>query len=298
MRFGPARIHIVADTAPHDTEDTWSLYWIFQYKEKETPDLRITVRMDPPPPARELRLLGEVSTHWHLYEDGDLYRLEVMDRVSLKPKQIVMFDKTWSEAAVHVIPLTYRAPKRLRSGWVLCDLMEPLVQWWLSSWLALRDKGMVFHASAVAFENQGLIFIGESGAGKTTLARLCSQEKDATVLNDERIVLWRDGPGWRVGGTPWHGELAKASAETAGLARVCLLKKAPFERFTPRSGVSFMMEIVQQAFLPVWSAEAMNRSLELIERLLHEVPSGELQFRKDPQVVEFLRNLVKSEVLA
>ena len=151
---------------------------------------------------------------------------------------------------------------------------------------------------AVSLDGRGLAFIGESGAGKTTLARICSQAGIAKVLNDERIVLWREGSRWRVGGTPWHGELAQVSPELASLGHVCLLKKASDEHFVPRSGAAFMMDIVSQAFLPLWSPEAMDRCMGLIDRLLQEVPSGELHFRKDPHVAEFIKSLASPAEVA
>jgi len=291
IRIGPARIHVIADAPPHDVEDTWSVYWSFQYQGDDEPDLRIHVRLDAPPSARAPHLVGEVSSHWRLFEESDHFRMEIIEQVSLKPRHIVLFSKSWDDAMVHVMRPDPQASERMRSGWVLCDLMEPLVQWWLSSWLALRDIGVVLHASGVSVDGRGLAFIGESGAGKTTLARICAQEGIAKVLNDERIVLWREGSRWRVGGTPWHGELVQASPEAASLGHVCLLKKASEEHFVLRSGAGFMLDIVSQAFLPVWSREAMDRCMGLIDGLLQEVPSGELRFRRDPQVARFIKGL-------
>ena len=57
------------------------------------------------------------------------------------------------------------------------------------SYLVIREKrGALLHAAAVAKDNRGLVFVGPSGAGKTTIARLA---KGYTVLDDELVLLKR-----------------------------------------------------------------------------------------------------------
>jgi hypothetical protein len=297
FKIGPAIIHIDAESEPHDLEDTWSFYWSFLDRSETPPSLRLRLRQSAPAPQANAPLLGELADDWRVYDEGTRYRLEVIDPVGLQPKQIAFFSRDWSEADVHQIPLTYDAPPRLRSGWVVCDLMEPLVQWWMSTWLAERETGFVVHASSVALEEQGLVFVGESGAGKSTIAQF-ALEKGGVVLNDERSLIWKDGQTWHVSGTPWHGEFAEVSAQPYPLHSFFYLQKAAEEDIVPVSAAAAMAVILPQMFMPLWNSKYTETLLVLLQQLLEDVYNGELRFRKSPAVIDFLRTRLHSRVPA
>jgi hypothetical protein len=301
FKIGPAVIRIEADSVPHDAEDEGSFYWSFLQSLETSPSLRLRLRsaasQDDVPAKKEAPLLGELSDHWRLYDEGAVFRLEVIDPVGLQPKQIAFFSRDWAIAEVFKIPLAYAAPPRLRSGWVVCDLMEPLIQWWMSTWLAASGKGFVVHASSIGLEGHGMIFIGESGAGKSTISRL-AQEKGGIVLNDERSVLWNDSGKWFVSGTPWHGEFAQASAGHFPLHSLFLLRKADRESIRAVPTTRGIAAIVPQIFMSLWSAPLTDSTLALLHRALQETRWGELYFRKDAVAIDFLRNELRPRVPA
>jgi hypothetical protein len=152
---------------------------------------------------------------------------------------------------------------------------------------------MILHGSAVVMNHQGFAFIGPSEAGKTAIARLCRMEAKATILNDETILLWHDGLKWQVTGTPWYGSARIVSPLVVPLSGVYFLKKAPQNQWMPLDPDESVMRLVSEAFLPIWSTEAMNGLLSSMERLILEVPTGELHFRKDPSIVDYLKTGLK-----
>lgn len=89
---------------------------------------------------------------------------------------------------------------------------------WANNYLL---KGFVFliHASAVEIEkNSSVIFIGTSGAGKTTVSKYC-HEDGCLVLSDETILLWKESNNYYTQGTPWHG----SEKSVIGSAKICKL---------------------------------------------------------------------------
>ena len=78
--------------------------------------------------------------------------------------------------------------------------------------LLARGRGVEVHACGVEdSDGRGYLFVGQSGAGKTTIARLCENAGGAQVLSDDRIILRSlDGRIWMYG-TPWQGEAEFAS---------------------------------------------------------------------------------------
>lgn len=290
LKIGPAVIEIQADRPP---QDEWRPNHIpFTYTGEEHPTLTIRVRTDPPPARGNAALIGECVTQWQLYAQGDRRRLEVLEQTHFEPKQVALINGGFDQADVHLLPRTNRIAKVLETGWFLAEVMSPLLQWWLTARLAHQADGMILHGSAIVLRNVALAFVGPSGAGKTTIVRWCQDEAQATVLNDERILIWcRDGR-WHVGGTPWHGELPRVSSVSRPLTALFVLKKAATNRVARLSPIQCLRQLIPEAFLPIWTREGMEGLLETAARLAGEVPAGELEFVNDPSVAGFLQELI------
>ena len=293
LKIGPAIITIVADTFPED--DSLSSYRPFEYSGGESANLTLRIRTDPPPPRRNAPLIGELETQWQLYtQEGGQggRRLEILEQISFQPKQVALINTTFDQVDLHLLQLTDQIPGYPRSGWYLEEIMFPFIQWWLTAWAALRREGMVLHGSAISLNGEGLAFVGPTGSGKTTVVRRCRDQAKGTVLNDERIFIWKSEGGFQVSGTPWHGELPKVSYMSVPFIRLCFLQKGKVNRFIPLSPVQSLTHLMPQAFLPIWSREGMEGLLEINTQLLKEVPSGELQFVNDSSVVDFIQELI------
>ena len=85
--------------------------------------------------------------------------------------------------------------------------------------------GVELHACGVIDGGRGLLFIGNSGDGKTTTARLW-QNETAEIVSDDRVIVRAENGGWTMYGTPWHGEADICSAASAPLHRIYVLDKS------------------------------------------------------------------------
>lgn len=77
------------------------------------------------------------------------------------------------------------------------------------SFIAMLDGGLALHASGVALEGAGLVFMGPSEAGKTTIAEQLERAAGAVVLADDVVLVSADGmlhstPFSGVGKSPRH----------------------------------------------------------------------------------------------
>lgn len=285
LRIGPAIIAIVANRPPDDLAR--ASYLPFVYSGQESPTLMIRIHTDPPPSRGEAPLIGQLATQWDLFKHGSGYRLEIFEQIQFRPKQIALINHAFDQADVYLLEQR-GMPEYPQARWFLALLMNPFLQWWLTAHLARQAQGLVVHASAVALRGLGLAFVGPSGAGKTTIVRRCRDGAGAVVLNDERILIWRDEQGFQVSGTPWPGELQEASPLSVPLAGVFALRKGETNRLEQLLPIERVSRFVPEAFLPIWSPEAMAGLLETSDRLLREVPSGELQFVNGPSIVDYV----------
>ncbi len=206
--------------------------------------------------------------------------------------------------------------------------MFPTDQILLARVLADRD-GLFLHSGAVILDGAGLCFIGHSEAGKsTTMDLLCARLGDRVeVLCDDRNVVrwWPDGPppvpsqvagpdaadvaagaggdeaapsppGFWVHGTWSHGTVPLVSASQAPLRALVFLRQDECNeivRLTDRKDVS--SRILACIIRPFVTADWWEKTFDVVERLVAEVPAYEMRFDKSGAVVPQIEALAAAK---
>lgn len=138
--------------------------------------------------------------------------------------------------------------------------VDPLLGCALSSMLrvvlsqAVLPFGAVsLHAVALLCRNRGYLFMGRSGTGKSTHARLWLESVEkCELLNDDNPTVRLYGDHAFVYGTPWSGKTPCYRARRAPLSAAVRLKQASANRFTPRRDVeAFMTMLPSCAVFPL-----------------------------------------------
>lgn len=153
---------------------------------------------------------------------------------------------------------------------------------------ALADRqACFFHAAGMIINGKGLLFVGHSGAGKTTAAKML--RKQGQVLCDDRIIVRHHTDGLRIHGTWSHGDLADVSAASAPLSAILFLEKADTNRLVPvtkhRETAQLLVQYVVKSLV---TADWWEKILALIENIAGEVPAYRLQFDKSGRVGDIL----------
>ena len=149
-----------------------------------------------------------------------------------------------------------------------------------------RHGGMEVHACGVAWKGRALLFCGQSGAGKTTTARLWRRHRPpADVLSDDRmIVRARGGRLWAFG-TPWHGSGRFASPRGLPLGGIYFLARGRRSSVAPLPPPAAAAELFARSFPPPWEAAGITQMLGLCARVADDVPCARLRFRPDQSAV-------------
>jgi hypothetical protein len=149
--------------------------------------------------------------------------------------------------------------------------------------------GAEVHGCGLSVGRDGVLFVGQSGAGKTTTARLWEREPDTRVLSDDRIILREQEGELRMYGTPWHGEARLAAAEWAPLRALWFLRHGPENRAAPLTAADAVARLMTCSFFPFYHPDALAFTLEFFDRLTRRVPCRELTFVPDGSAVTFVR---------
>jgi len=201
----------------------------------------------------------------------------------LRPYKLAILNPTLSRGEVLL------DPSLLRPGQRPDPLEYPLDELLLVSLLAQR-RGVEVHGLGVRdSRGNGLLFAGQSGAGKTTLARLWAEASKDTILSDDRIVLRPTGDGITMYGTPWHGEAMYADPGSASLRQIFLLKHGTEDRLTGLAPAQAAARLFACSFVPFHNPEGLAFSLGFLERVVREIPCQELTFTPHEGVVRYVR---------
>jgi hypothetical protein len=167
----------------------------------------------------------------------------------------------------------------------------PTVELLLVHYLA-QGYGVIVHACGIATGDRGILFVGESGAGKSTMARLWAQEKGVDILSDDRVIVRKREDHFWMYGTPWHGDAAFASPRGMKAEKIFFLKHSSRNAATEIIGIDPPARLLTCSFPPYWDPEGMRFTLEFFADLAAKVPCYELSFRPDRSIVEFVQTIV------
>jgi|GEM_PF-1220325 len=151
-------------------------------------------------------------------------------------------------------------------------------------YLLIFNTGIIVHASGAGFHGNCSIFAGESGAGKSTIARYC-QVAGARILHEDRIVIRKTGEQFTAYRMPlFPGNLPVFMPletiyfieQSDSIYEIPLPPQVAFEKLACHS--------VQHPFHP----ELVERQISNIISIAQSVPCYRLGFPPDPEVGRYL----------
>lgn len=105
--------------------------------------------------------------------------------------------------------------------------------WMAVSMLSASSKMVLIHSSVIVHQNKAVLFLGESGTGKSTHTRLWLKHiPDAHLLNDDSPILAVENGVPVVYGSPWSGKTHCYHQLRFPLAAAVRLSQAPYNRIS------------------------------------------------------------------
>jgi hypothetical protein len=149
--------------------------------------------------------------------------------------------------------------------------------------------GAELHSCGMATpDGNAFLFVGHSGAGKSTIGKLWVNERGSRILSDDRNIITRDNKGFRLHGTPWHGEAGLASNSSAELKAIFFLGRGSTNELISLPPALAAAELFARAFVPWYRAEALDFTLSFLKSVVEKVPTYTLRFVPNKHVIQFL----------
>lgn len=154
-----------------------------------------------------------------------------------------------------------------------------------------RIGGLVFHASAIATDDGARLFLGESGAGKSTISSMLGDSSLACrKISDELVAVVYDEQRsrWLAHVTPFIGGAGLPHGQSWPVKELYFLRQAPVHRRTRRPTTLALRELLRHVLAYVAEPDTADRVLGIAVQLATEIPCYELEFRKDLEVADVL----------
>lgn len=151
--------------------------------------------------------------------------------------------------------------------------------WFVLNIATVQHLTAAVHSSVIVKDGRAVMFLGESGTGKSTHTRLWRETiEGATLLNDDSPFVGVENGRAVVYGSPWSGKTPCYKAECYPLLAVVRLSQAPHNRIRPLRGVQAigaLLPSLPPAF--AFDAELEEHTLATLSAMLRGVKAYHLE---------------------
>jgi hypothetical protein len=246
-------------------------------------DVKIQARWEDlreEPRGREIFSSGST---WKLFdwEGSYLFRLTAPVYGTIPYKEAI-FNSDFSAGEIRVHRPFYRSEE-------FHDPLEYPLDELLIIHLLSQGRGAEVHALGIAdSQGNGYLFPGQSGAGKSTMARLWQDQPGIEILSDDRIILCPQGNKFLMYGTPWHGDARHSSPRSAILKAIFFLGRGKENELIPLKRAEALGRFFACGFPLFYDRPAVDALLAFFEKIVATLPCHEIRFFPDGRVVDFL----------
>lgn len=142
---------------------------------------------------------------------------------------------------------------------------------------------LLVHTSAICYRNRAVLFLGESGTGKSTHTRLWREHiEGATLLNDDCPVVRVEADSVWVYGSPWSGKTPCYKNERYPVAACVRLSQAPHNRIR-RLNIAQAFGALHPSCPPRFAYDEglYDQEVSAISKVLAQVPVYHLECLPD-----------------
>jgi hypothetical protein len=170
---------------------------------------------------------------------------------------------------------------------------------WIAFGIAAVHREIIpVHASTVVCGGKSILFLGESGTGKSTHTRLWLDNiPGAGLLNDDSPLLCvKENKKIIACGSPWSGKTPCYKNEQAPVAGIVRLSQAPCNRIKRLTGIAAIGALLPSC-LPAFAydEELSDRIHEIISVVLQQVPVYSLACLPDAAAAELVFSTLKND---
>jgi hypothetical protein len=264
-----------------DGIDDWDIDSAYRpFVSNRKAEIHLTMRRGIPSPSISEQVFDSLPI-WTLHRQGDTTAFKIFSQLNGQ-NRILSFDPDIRAANLYFPDA---------DGAFVDPFYGPTLELLMIQYLA-QDRGMIMHACGIDDGGRGMLFVGESGAGKSTISKLWHQRNGAAIFSDDRVILrQKDGEYWMYG-TPWHGDAGFALPRSVKLEHVYFLQHDQNNAVRALDRSETVAEFLKASFPPFWDSDGVAFAMAFFSDLSEAVPCQALSFKPDASIVDFVKSSV------
>lgn len=269
---------LIADTFLQVNEEYISLKYQKFSTEKADQNKQIKIFYDDDELFNEEYQNIKNAIQWYHNEESIL-SLRIFDRLKKTVKGTMVFSDDFRSVTVRL--------KNLGNSTDF-DFIDNFMFYYFQVNL-LFSPGIVLHAAAINWKNQGILFSAQSETGKSTQARLWCEHEGAEIINGDRPAITIRNDGIYAHGTPWTGSDPSIYNISKPIKAIVLIEQSPenwVERLNPEEAVNLL---IPRVFMPYFDEYLTTKALDIVDQIIQKVPIYKLKCRPDVGAVEVLK---------
>ena len=161
----------------------------------------------------------------------------------------------------------------------------------------LNHNGLFVHSAVISMDNNGYMFSGRSGVGKSThineWVKHFGNER-VTVINGDKPIIRFFDDGIYAYGNPWHGVEGWSTNAKVKLKSVCFLKQSRQNRIREMKSPEILKELINQTVIPSASSDKL-KYFELLDKFIKTLDFYELECDISKDAVMTAYNTMRGE---
>ena len=233
------------------------------------------------------------TERFNLHDTKDAWAfVSLMDENTMKRngKYVLTCSRDYSEMTLYISRQPYYEERIQR--WVTPDIpFSSAIRAACEAGMTMRD-GMPLHAALVEKDGYGVVFLGPSGMGKSTQAKLWVEYQGADFIIGDRPGLRRINGQWIGFGMPWDGKDGIKQQKQVPIRALISLEQAPENSICRLTKQEAMIVLLNQVMMPMWDDAAMTLLTPLMGQLASEVPFYHLKNLPNREATELTRETI------
>ena len=249
------------------------------------------IKLGQMPELGKFKKLFDGENSWSLFKDEQNYYIASQPPGLKKPYWVARIDKGFTKTTIHY----NEEAGENKNGKILFQnpIGYPLDQILLMYILA-ENQGAVFHCAGIELNGKGCLFLGKSGAGKSTITRQFLGKKNIALLSDDRMVVRKIDGEFKAFGTPWPGEERVALNRSMPLSALFFIhhgSENKIKKITPKEAVKRILPV---ASIPWYDSKFITPILKFCEDIITHIPTYDINFLPTPEVADDLEKHLSS----
>ena len=147
------------------------------------------------------------------------------------------------------------------------------------------------HGALVFLDGMYILFMGDSGAGKTTLSNLVCQEGGTCLTDENPYISYKEGIV-NAHTTPWPGVKGPVVPFSGPLAAIFFLRHSKKNEARQLTTKEASRSILNGSRTFNWIPETIPNSIQLFDKVVKNIPVYDLGFLPGSNVISFIKDIL------